>query len=510
VYDFRGISMARFDMNFESGAIRRLQPQALQLDESNNAYLKDLPREFGPPPHQPEKDPIDMSILETIHGIIKARGPQQESYLLSYEQIRITTDAEMSGFPTREGVHQDGAEYVFIMYVDGKNLTSNSGESRVYDLDQPHGQIVDESAAASHRLFQHSMRMPFEFLMLDDRRVKHDNLPVVQLDASLPATRDVLVCWARPYKESDDRTLYTEDVVLHASWPRKMSPADACVTASANSHKFSSNMFNAVEAMRQRGFAHVPGFMEDMSLVKYDDVWQCNLSVAATDVDLDRYKKHWDHLPQDPVYKFRGASMARFEMNLESGRVSRLQPQSFQLDESNNAYLKSLPREFGPPPHQPEQDPVDISILQIIIGIIQARAVRQESYLLGYHQFRITTDAEMFGLPTKEGVHQDGAEFVFIMYVDGENLTLNSGESRVYDLDQPNGQIVDESAAASHRLFQHSMRKPFEFLMLDDRRVKHDNLPVEQLDASLPATRDVLVCWARPYKESDDRTLYTA
>jgi hypothetical protein len=231
--------------------------------------------------------------------------------------------------------------------------------------------------------------------------------------------------------------------------------------------------------------------------------------VTLTGAELVQYQGLWDRLPEDPVYKFRGASMNRYWINTEEKSFVRLLPQPFALDYNNNAKLGAKPRAFEPPPHCPAVSKVDLAIMQnMIIPIISARGKHHE-YLLGYHQFRITSTGSMEGLPTAEGVHQDGAEFVFIMYVNGTNLALGAGESHVYTLEQPNG-VLDtpekQNEALSNRVFSHAMTKPFECIVLSDREVRHDNNPVKQDDTSIPATRDVLVCWARLPKLGDDLT----
>merc|ERR1712228_996942 len=80
--------------------------------------------------------------------------------------------------------------------------------------------------------------------------------------------------------------------------------------------------------------------------------------------------------------------------------------------------------------------------------------------------------------PAPEGVHQDGADFVLIIFVDKDNVAPRGGESRVYDLGQKSGVLSssdEEEARRSTRLAEKNMCTPFEMLVLDDRAVKHDN-----------------------------------
>jgi hypothetical protein len=249
------------------------------------------------------------------------------------------------------------------------------------------------------------------------------------------------------------------------------------------------------------------------SMSTFESEGFCHLSLrhvlAATthspsDLEMDAYHEAWSSLPADPVstYSFRGISQARFLLNPQCSTVSRLCPVAYRLDYNNNATLGDTVREFGEPVHDVESSKVDMAVVEFLNSVLRKHGQSQGEYLMGYTQIRITSSVDMQGLPTAEGVHQDGAELVMVMFVKGHNLTANSGESRVYSLDQPLGPITDESKAQQFRKFQHTMRDPFEAVLLSDRKVKHDNLPVVMKDPSLPATRDVLVCWMRPVRYS--------
>jgi len=94
------------------------------------------------------------------------------------------------------------------------------------------------------------------------------------------------------------------------------------------------------------------------------------------------------------------------------------------------------------------------------------------------HQFRIEARAEAVGLPTPEGVHRDGVDYVTVMLVDRVNI-----RSGTTTLESPDGKPLGSFTLA----------RPFDAALLDDRRVLHGVTPVQPLDPRLPAWRDVLV-----------------
>merc|ERR1711865_927359 len=81
-----------------------------------------------------------------------------------------------------------------------------------------------------------------------------------------------------------------------------------------------------------------------------------------------------------------------------------------------------------------------------------------------------------------------------------------SGESRIYLQDQPNGPMNrDQSAVArrSTRLVERNLATPYETLLLNDRKVKHDNKQIFPADKTQYGFRDVHVIWARKFNEDD-------
>lgn len=125
---------------------------------------------------------------------------------------------------------------------------------------------------------------------------------------------------------------------------------------------------------------------------------------------------------------------------------------------------------------------VGSSILRsILLGcneIFSAASNLRAGWCIEVHQFRIEAGHGQPGLPTPEGVHRDGVDYVLAMMVCRHNIA--SGTTTVHD-------------AAGKTLGNFTLAQPFDAALLDDNRVWHGVTPVQPLDASAAAYRDVLV-----------------
>jgi len=108
-------------------------------------------------------------------------GPQD--WFVEVHQFRIEAAAGTPGFPTPEGVHHDGVDFVLIAMIARSNLAG--GETVIED---------DDGAPLARFLLE----QPLDTALLDDPRVKHGVTPVQPADPTLPSCRDVLVVtWKR-------------------------------------------------------------------------------------------------------------------------------------------------------------------------------------------------------------------------------------------------------------------------------------------------------------------------
>src|SRR5262249_29380296 len=83
-----------------------------------------------------------------------------------------------AGYPTSEGVHRDGVDYVLLLLIHHHN--NASGTTTIHDLDR-------------RQLGSFTLTRPFDAALVDDARVYHGVTPVEPLDPTSPAYHDVLV-----------------------------------------------------------------------------------------------------------------------------------------------------------------------------------------------------------------------------------------------------------------------------------------------------------------------------
>ena len=101
-----------------------------------------------------------------------------------------------------------------------------------------------------------------------------------------------------------------------------------------------------------------------------------------------------------------------------------------------------------------------------------------QNWLIEAHQFRIEATAEAAGLPTPEGVHRDGVDWVFVCLVGSSNVE---------------GGVTTIHGADGRALEAFTLRTPLEAMVLDDHRVRHGVTPIRMQHRDAPAYRDVLV-----------------
>lgn len=118
------------------------------------------------------------------------------------------------------------------------------------------------------------------------------------------------------------------------------------------------------------------------------------------------------------------------------------------------------------------------AILRFCGALFGALAPATPAWEIEVHQFRIEARTGEAGRPTPEGLHRDGVDYVLVLLVERRNIA--SGMTTIHSLD---------GRALGHFTLTH----PFDAALVDDTRVAHGVTPVEAIDPTQPAYRDVLV-----------------
>ena len=118
------------------------------------------------------------------------------------------------------------------------------------------------------------------------------------------------------------------------------------------------------------------------------------------------------------------------------------------------------------------------TVLRYCRDLFGALAPHVAAWHVEVHQFRIEARAGEYGLPTPEGVHRDGVDYVLVLLVARTNIA--SGTTTIH---RPDGELLG----------RFTLTAPFDAALVDDARVCHGVTPVEAVDANAAAFRDVLV-----------------
>lgn len=148
-----------------------------------NALHGGIHRWFEPVQAQTLAQPAWTLLLLALTALAdQLRGVRP--WYVEAHQFRIDTAGGI-GRPTPEGAHRDGVDFVAVFLL--ARLGIKGGETRVFDVDSPHGQ-------------RFTLTQPWSALVMDDTRVIHESTPIQALQpdaAGAGAYRDTLVLTCR-------------------------------------------------------------------------------------------------------------------------------------------------------------------------------------------------------------------------------------------------------------------------------------------------------------------------
>ncbi|HVZ23259.1 MAG TPA: 2OG-Fe dioxygenase family protein, partial [Vicinamibacterales bacterium] len=144
-----------------------------------------------------------------------------------------------------------------------------------------------------------------------------------------------------------------------------------------------------------------------------------------------------------------------------------------------------IPRWFAPITAEIGRGEALGTILEFSRALFGTLAPDVARWKIEVHQFRIEAQPGTEGLPTPEGMHRDGVDYVLVLLVDRVNIA--SGTTSIH---APDGR----------ELGRFTLTAPLDAALVDDARVAHGVTPVKAIDPAQAAYRDVLVV---TFKRSD-------
>jgi hypothetical protein len=174
---FRKRRYAVFEITAGGGIERQVhQPHRQHVDY--NPLFGGVERWFAPVAPALGAGPSMRAILGFCHRLFGGLAATVTRWHVEVHQFRIEAQSGGQGFPTPEGVHRDGVDFVLVLLIVRRNIAS--GTTTVH-------------ATGGRQLGSFTLTDPLDAALLDDTRVAHGVTPVTPLDPALPAYRDVLV-----------------------------------------------------------------------------------------------------------------------------------------------------------------------------------------------------------------------------------------------------------------------------------------------------------------------------
>ena len=225
-----------------------------------------------------------------------------------------------------------------------------------------------------------------------------------------------------------------------------------------------------VEAIGRGGFAFV-----------HSDEMRTLLTASGTLVDWETFVASWQSLELDTYMadggRYRRRRHAVFGAQPGSGIERQPHQPHYQALEYNPIH-GGIARWFEPIAPEVAGGATLQTVLAFCRQLFETLANGARPWRIEVHQFRIEARGSEAGRPTPEGLHRDGVDYVLVLLVNRRNIA--SGTTSIHALD-------------GRTLGQFTLTDPLDAALVDDSRVAHGVTPVEAIDASQPAYRDVLV-----------------
>ena len=207
-------------------------------------------------------------------------------------------------------------------------------------------------------------------------------------------------------------------------------------------------------------------------------------ATAASDdgaVAWGAFAASWQDLPPDTYMADGGHYRQRryASFTAEPGAAPRLNAHRPHYQTRNyNPLNGGIDRWFAPITRPTIESSVLVKALETARAVFERSAGTAERWDIEVHQFRITAGDGISGLPTPEGLHSDGVDYVFMMLIDRRNI---------------NGGVTHIARGDGAPIATLELKQPGDAVFLDDRKTRHGVSPIEPDDANDAAYRDMLV-----------------
>lgn len=228
---------------------------------------------------------------------------------------------------------------------------------------------------------------------------------------------------------------------------------------------------NEVKSLARHGFAFVPSA-----------AMQALLEQSGSLADWPEFAASWNDLPWDEYLAQYGRYRRRRHAVFYAARGGAIERaprhEPHYQSRTYNPLQGGIERWFEPITPEVGSGKSLTATLRVCHQLFGSLAPEVAHWRIEAHQFRIEARADLPGQPTPEGMHRDGVDYVLVLLIARRNIA--SGTTTIHALDR-------------RELGDFILTQPFDTALVDDARVLHGVTPVEAIDPSQPAYRDVLV-----------------
>lgn len=186
----------------------------------------------------------------------------------------------------------------------------------------------------------------------------------------------------------------------------------------------------------------------------------------------------WDRLPLDPY--LRGGQYRRRRHGsfvCRAGNFEAYPSGGYFQSAGVNNFAGGVRRKFASLEPQDANNPFLLSLLYHNVWLFEQVLRRGPSHWnLDVHFVRVTGKPGEVGLPSPEGPHRDGFDYIALHHVRRKNIS--GGVTTIYNT---HGELVK----------QLEMREPLDTLYAQDDRILHDVSPIRGIDS--PGCRDMIL-----------------
>jgi hypothetical protein len=195
-----------------------------------------------------------------------------------------------------------------------------------------------------------------------------------------------------------------------------------------------------------------------------------------------KFADSWNDLHQDQFMadggSYRLRRFSEFHLDMQTRNIATLPHVAYHQSKQDNYLNGGISRMYSAIKSEIQTNPTFIAALLRCADVF-APSHPNAQWLVQVFQNRILANQHQLGLPTPEGVHRDGVDYVLTLLIKRHNI--EGGESATY--------LADGVSVIS----KVTLQTPGDYILLDDRVTKHSVEAIARHDSNQIGYRDALI-----------------